>query len=293
VKLGLFAVNYSTCGDPASSVRVVQAAEAAGFESVWTGEHIVLPDPAPPSFPLAPQTPLLDTVVALTWIAAHTKCLRIASGIIVLPLRNPVLLAKELASLDVVSGGRLIVGVGAGWLDSEFRALGVPMQRRGELMDDSLRAMRALWTMEKPAHRGSSASFSNVVAYPRPAQSPMPPIVIGGESPAALVRAIMMGNGWYGFGLTLEQTIRHIESLRRAGEQHDRPTELGDLEITVTPSGPFDERTVEAYAAAGVHRLVVLPRPDVNHAQRHDPVPLDDILLNIENVRRVVERVMG
>ena len=84
--------------------------------------------------------------------------------------------------------------VGAGWLDSEFRALGVPMQRRGELMDDSLRAMRALWTMEKPAHRGSSASFSNVVAYPRPAQSPMPPIVIGGESPAALVRAIMMGN---------------------------------------------------------------------------------------------------
>ena len=121
----------------------------------------------------------------------------------------------------------------------------------------------------------------------------MPPIVIGGESPAALVRAIMMGNGWYGFGLTLEQTIRHIESLRRAGEQHDRPTELGDLEITVTPSGPFDERTVEAYAAAGVHRLVVLPRPDVNHAQRHDPVPLDDILLNIENVRRVVERVMG
>ena len=293
MKLGLFAVNYGTCGDPDSSVRVAQAAEAAGFESVWTGEHIVLPDPAAPSFPLAPQTPFLDTVVALTWIAAHTKRLRIASGIIVLPLRNPVLLAKELASLDVASGGRLIIGVGAGWLDSEFRALGVPMERRGELMDDSLLAMRALWTMDKPAHRGSFASFGNVASYPRPAQSPTPPIVIGGESPAALARAIMMGDGWYGFGLTLEQTKRHIESLRQAGEQHGRPTELGKLEITVTPSGPFDERTVEAHASAGVHRLVVLPRLDANHAQRHDPVPLNDILLNIETVSRIVERVMG
>jgi probable F420-dependent oxidoreductase len=292
MKLGLFAVNYGTCGDPAASVKVAQAAEAAGFESVWTGEHIVLPDPAPASLSIAPQTPFLDTVVALTWIAAHTKCLRIASGIIVLPLRNPVLLAKELASLDVASGGRLIIGVGAGWLDSEFRALGVAMQRRGELMDDNLRAMRALWTMEKPAHHGSSASFDNVVAYPRPTQSPMPPIVIGGDSPAALARAVMMGNGWYGFALTPEQTIRHVESLRHLCEQRDRPTELGDLEITVTPSGPFDERTVEAYAVAGVHRLVVLPRPDVNHAQRHAPVPLDDILLNIDNVRRIVERVM-
>jgi probable F420-dependent oxidoreductase len=293
MKLGLFAVNYGTCGDPTSSVRISQAAEAAGFESAWTGEHIVLPDPALPSFPLAPETPMLDTIVTLTWIAAHTRRLRIASGIIVLPLRNPVLLAKELASVDVVSGGRLIVGVGAGWLEPEFGALGVPMQDRGKLMDDSLRAMRALWTMEKPTHRGSSASFGNVAAYPHPIQRPMPPIVIGGESPAALARAVMMGNGWYGFGLTLEQTRGHLESLRRAGEQHERPAELGAMEITVTPSGPFDEHAVEAYAAAGVHRLVVLPRPDAGRDQRHHPVPLDDILRNIETVSRVVGRVTG
>ena len=97
MKIGLFAINYGTCSDPSAAVQVAQAAEAAGFESVWTGEHIVLPDPMLPSFPLAPETPMLDTIVSLTWIAAHTKRLRIASGIIVLPQRNPLLLAKELA----------------------------------------------------------------------------------------------------------------------------------------------------------------------------------------------------
>src|SRR5437870_8726242 len=101
MKFGLFAINMGPCSDPVTAVRVAQAAEAAGFESVWTGEHIVLPDPMLPSFPLAPETPMLDTV-ALTWIAAHTKRVRIASGIIVLPQRNPLLLAKELASVDVI-----------------------------------------------------------------------------------------------------------------------------------------------------------------------------------------------
>src|SRR5262245_60468540 len=110
MKIGLFAINYGTCGDPASAVRVAQAAEAANFESVWTAEHVVLPNPMLASFPLAPDMPMLDTVVAMTWIAAHTKRLRIASGIIVLPPRNPLILAKELASVDVASGGRLIVG---------------------------------------------------------------------------------------------------------------------------------------------------------------------------------------
>ena len=289
MKIGLFAINYGTCGNPESAVQVAQAAESAGFESVWTGEHIVLPDPMLPSFPLAPETPMLDTIVALTWIAAHTKRLRIGSGIIVLPLRNPVLLAKELASVDVISGGRLIIGLGAGWLEPEFNAFGVPMQGRGERMDDALRAIRALWTMERPEHHGLSASFRNVLSYPRPIQHPIPHLLIGGESPAALRRAITTGNGWYGFGLTVEETKRHIESLRRTAEQYGRPAELGNLEVTVTPVGRFDRRSVDAYAAAGVHRLVVLPRLDSSHAQRHSPVPLDKILRNIKNVSQIVE----
>ena len=291
MKIGLFAVNYGTCGDPASAVRIAQAAEAAGLESVWTGEHIVLPDPSLPSFPLAPDTPMLDTIVALTWIAAHTKRVRIASGIIVLPLRNPLLLAKELATLDVVSGGRLIIGVGAGWMEAEFKALGVPMEKRGEQMDDALRAMRAIWTMEHPEYHGPSISFGGVAARPHTLQRPMPPIVIGGESPSALRRAVTMANGWYGFGLTLEQTKQHLENLRRIAGQHARPADLGNLEITVTPVGPFDRRTVEAFAAAGVHRLVVLPNHEASHAERHCPVLLDHILRNIETVSQIVAGV--
>jgi probable F420-dependent oxidoreductase len=293
MKVGLFAINYGTCGDPTLGVQVAQAAEAAGFESLWTGEHIVLPNPMLPSFSLAPETPMLDTIVALTWIAAHTKKVRLASGIIVLPQRNPLLLAKELASLDVVSGGRLIFGVGAGWLEPEFQALGIPMQGRGERMDDMLRAMRALWTMERPEHHGPSASFNNVASYPRPMQQPMPPIVIGGESPSALRRAIRMGNGWYGFGLTVEQTKEHIERLRQSEHQNERPAELGELEISVTPVGVLDKRSVEAYATAGVHRLVVLPRHEASHSRRHDPVALDEILRNIETVAQMVRVVVG
>lgn len=293
MKIGLFAVNYGTCGDPSSAVRIAQAAEAAGLESVWTGEHIILPDPGLPSFPLAPDTPMLDTIVALTWIAAHTKRVRIASGIIVLPLRNPLLLAKELATLDVVSGGRLIIGVGAGWMEAEFKALGVAMEKRGERMDDALRAMRTIWTMDHPEHHGPTISFSGIASYPLPLQRPMPPIVIGGESPSAFRRAVTMGNGWYGFGLTLEQTQQHLKNLRRAAERHARPAELGRLEITVTPVGPFDRHTVEAFAAAGVHRLVVLPNHEARHAQRHNPVPLDNILRNIQTVGQIAAGVAG
>ena len=288
MKVGLFAINFGTCGNPGSAVRVAQAAEAAQFESVWTGEHIVLPDPMLPTFPLPPDTPMLDTVVALTWIAAHTKRLRLGSGIILLPLRNPVVLAKELASVDVVSGGRLMIGLGAGWLEPEFQALGVPMQGRGALMDDALRALRALWTMPRPEHHGPAASFAGVDAFPRPIQRPTPPIVIAGDSDAALRRAITSGNGWYGFGLTLDQTRKLIARLERAADQHQRPAELGPLEISVTPVGPFDKRAVEEFGAVGVHRLILLPKPDASHAERHNPVPLDQILRNIETIHQAV-----
>jgi len=147
--------------------------------------------------------------------------------------------------------------------------------------------------MEHPEHHGPSASFSHVASYPRPIQRPMPPIVIGGESSAALRRAVTLGNGWYGFGLTVEQTKQHLEGLRRAAEQHGRQPELGKLEITVTPVGRFDQRSVEAFAAAGVHRLVVLPNHEASHAQRHKPVPLGDILRNIEAVSQVVAGAVG
>jgi alkanesulfonate monooxygenase SsuD/methylene tetrahydromethanopterin reductase-like flavin-dependent oxidoreductase (luciferase family) len=176
VKFGLFAINYGTCGDPEAAIAAALHAEAAGFESVWTGEHIALPDPQPHESPFPPTLRFLDTTVALTLLATHTTTLKLASGIIVLPFRNPVLLAKELASIDVVAGGRLIVGLGAGYMREEFDAVGVSLTDRHERMDDDVGALRALWAMERPDYRGPYVSFHGIDAHPRPAQRPGPPL---------------------------------------------------------------------------------------------------------------------
>ena len=290
MKIGLFAINYGTCADPELAVRVAQHAEAAGFESVWTGEHVVLPDPAPPGFTMPPTLPLLDSVVGLTLVAAHTSTIKVASGIIVLPLRNPVILAKELASVDVASNGRLIAGFAAGYVAAEFTAAGVPMPGRGARMDDYIRALRALWSMDRPEHQGQFVSFSGIGAHPRPRQRPSPPIVVGGEAPAALRRAVTMADGWYGFYLDMQETHRHVEALRRLARQYERPAELGRLELTITPAGPLDKAAVERYAELGVDRLVLLPQPDAPPSQRHAPVPVDRILRNIDTV---AEQIIG
>jgi len=284
MKIGLFAINYGTCADPEAAVRVARHAEAAGFESVWTGEHVVLPDPAPRGFSMPATLPLLDTIAALTLVATHTSTIKVASGIIVLPLRNPVILAKELASVDVISNGRLIAGFGAGYVSAEFAAAGVPMAGRGARMEDYIRALRALWSMDRPAYQGRFASFSGIDTQPRPRQRPAPPIVIGGEAPAALRRALTMAEGWYGFYLDVEETGRLVRVLRQLAGEYERPAELGRLELTVTPAGPLDKATVDEYAELGVDRLVLLPQPDATPAGRHAFVPVDRILRNIDTV---------
>jgi probable F420-dependent oxidoreductase len=284
MKMGLFAINYGTCADPETAVRVAQHAEAAGFESVWTGEHVVLPDPQPPRFTMPPTLPFLDTVVALTLVAAHTTSIRVATGIIVLPLRSPAVLAKELASVDVVSGGRLIAGFGAGYIAAEFAASGVPMAERGGRMDDYLRALKALWAMEHPEYPGRFVSIQGLDTQPRPVQRPHPPIVVGGEAPAALRRAVTMANGWYGFATTPAEAGGYLAELRRLAQEHERPADLGRLELSVTPVGPLDRATVGQYEELGVDRLVLLPEPEAQRGHRHETVPVDRILHNIDTV---------
>ncbi|HEY3478173.1 MAG TPA: TIGR03619 family F420-dependent LLM class oxidoreductase [Streptomyces sp.] len=284
MKIGLFAINYGTCADPDVAVRIARHAEAAGFESVWTGEHVALPDPAPPGFSMAPTLPFLDTGVALTLVAAHTSTIRLGSGIIVLPLRSPVVLAKELASIDVVSNGRLIAGFGTGYVPQEFASAGVPMAERGARTDDYIRALRALWSMEKPRYQGRFVSLDGIQAWPHPVQRPGPPVVVGGEAPAALRRAVTMADGWYGFNLDLAETRTLTEALREAGRCHERPPELGRLELTVTPVGNPDRAAVEQYAQLGIDRLVLLPDPEAARGRRHLPVPADRILRTIDEV---------
>ncbi len=254
MKLGFYGINIGACVDPETSAAVARAAEQAGFDSVWTAEHVVLPDPQTPDSPISAQTPLLDPAVSLSHVAAHTKSIRLATGIIILPQRNPVVLAKELASVDVISGGRLIFGVGAGYLPTEFEAVGACFEERGERTQEYIEAIRALWTQDKPRFAGPSVSFEDINAFPRPVQQPHPPIVLGGMSPPALRRAARCGNGWYGFALDVPTTKSCIAQLRVA----ERPPALGALEISVTPAGPVDASNLAHYEELGVDRLVLL-----------------------------------
>jgi probable F420-dependent oxidoreductase len=260
VKLGLYGINVGPCARPEAAVRVARAAEDAGFESVWTGEHVVLPDPQVPPSPLPPRTPLLDPAVALAFVAAHTARLRLATGIVILPQRNPVVLAKEMASVDVLSGGRLVFGVGVGYLKPEFDAVGAVFAERAHRMDEYLDAILALWTQEHPRFEGETVSFAGIDAQPRPLQQPHPPLVIGATSPPAWRRAVRRANGWYGFALDPPATERCLAGLAAAAKAVERPPDLGRLEITVTPPpGLPDRDAVERYTALGVDRLVLLP----------------------------------
>src|SRR4029079_3642565 len=167
MKIGLFGINFGIAGDVDAMITIARAAEASGLESVWTGEHVVLPDPRVLPSPSDPQTPFLDPAVALSHIAAHTTKLQLGTGVIILPQRNPVVLAKELASVDIVSKGRLFFGLGAGYLEPEFRAIGAPFEDRGTVTDEAIEAIKTLWTMEKPAYKGRFFSFEGIDSRPR------------------------------------------------------------------------------------------------------------------------------
>jgi probable F420-dependent oxidoreductase len=266
MKFGLHSVNLHGCGYPDASARLGRAAEAAGFESLWVADHVVLPDPPLPERPMPPDLRLLDPIVSLTFLAAHTTRILLGTGVIILPQRQALVLAKQLASLDVLSNGRLVFGLGVGWCEPEMRSVGVSFADRGRIADEYLAAMRAVWTQPKPAYRGRFVSFEGVQAMPRPVQQPTPRIVVGGRTAPAFRRAVTQGHGWYGFGLDVPATERLVAALGEAGKRHSRPAELGRLEISVTPPSPGvpDRKTVDAYAAAGVDRLILRPGPEMD-----------------------------
>ena len=258
MKIALFGINTGPCANPSTAATVARAAETAGFESLWTGEHIVLPEPQMPPSPVPADTPFVDSAIALAYVAAHTKQLRLGTGIIILPQRNPVVLAKELASVDVLSNGRLIFGIGIGYLQPEFAAIGAPFDRKGPRTEEFLAAMIALWSMERPEYHGRFISFKGINAMPRPVQKPHPEIVFGGHTQAAYSRAARLAKGWFGFALDLAGAAKCVEGLKQACSAAGRRFE--DLDVSVTPRGRVDLDAAKRFAELGISRLILLHR---------------------------------
>ena len=256
MKVGLFGINMNDLAQPGLVKSVAQHAEQLGFESLWTGEHVVLPDPREAPSPADPETPMLHPPALLSYLAGITEKIKLATGITLVAQRNPVVLAKEIASLDVLSEGRLLFGIGAGYLHQEFAALGVDFASRGPRTDEYIDAMRALWREEKPSFNGRYVQFDNLQAQPRPTSPGGPPVIVGGASPAALRRAITHGQGWYGFAMDVSAAEKSIEGIQLAKARSERPAELGELSISITPPRPLTKTMLDDYEGIGVDRVI-------------------------------------
>ena len=262
MKVGIAFANIGPFGSAEGAVAVGRAAEAAGIDSLWTVEHVVYPDEYGSAYPyddsgrmaMAPDTDLTDPLTWLTWVGAHTSTLRLATGILILPERNPVVLAKQLGTMDALTGGRIDLGIGVGWLREEFDALGIPWERRGARTDEYVAAMRTLWSGNSVSFDGDFVSFSGVSSNPKPVNGSVP-IVIGGHSDAAARRAGRLGDGfWPGKG-----DLDHLlDVMRREAEAHDRDPDA--IEVTWAgdlTAGEDPVTAAAALAAKGVSRVIV------------------------------------
>lgn len=258
--------------------RTAQGAERAGFSAYWLPEHVVqfaeypesdypyaggsgqdMPDQdpdAPLQFsddvnPLVdPRNPLVDPVVGMTWAAAATTRIEVGTNILILPQRNPVLLAKALATLDSFSYGRVLLGIGVGWAKEESEAIGADFATRGKRTDDSIAAMRALWLQEASTHSGAFYSFEKAYSFPKPARTGGVPVLIGGESKAAMKRVAALGDGWLPYNLPVEDAPAVIAQLKEMTRANGRdPDALRIIKIVYSMADLDD---LKRYRDAGV-----------------------------------------
>ncbi len=265
-----FGVAFANAGpgaDPAVAVAGARAAEAAGFESLWTVEHVVVPVGYQSTYPYdrsgrmpgGEDFDLPDPLVWLAFVAAATSGIRLGTGILILPQRSPAVTAKEVATLDKLSGGRAMLGVGAGWLEEEFDALGVPFAARGRRLDSYIGALRALWAPGPATVEDEFVSFRDCISLPEPPQGTVP-VHIGGHTEAAARRAGRLGDGFFPGRGSAEQITHLLEVMRRAADEAGRDAEA--IEITVSGHGLFGPdplAEVERFAALGAHRMVIAP----------------------------------
>ena len=249
--------------EPGYVARIAHGLEERGFHSVWAVDHILIPRTiqssypyaADGSFPVDPSLLGLEPFGLLSFIAAHTSRLRLATGVLVLPQRNPALTAKQAADLDVLSGGRLDFGIGVGWLAEEFAAVGTSFERRGARADDYIRMMQALWSDGVARYEGEFVTLPECWQYPKPVQQPHPPLWFGGEGKAALRRVARFGH-WFGVDVMPEEAPAKLALLAEHCEREGR--DVAKVQVALCPyAHPCDRDTLRRYEDAGVDQVVM------------------------------------
>lgn len=265
MKVGLFAVVSGRVNGMAVIKAFAANAERLGFSTLWVPEHVVLLDSYASHYPYrddnklpgTAQAPIADPFLALCTMASVTEKIRLATGICLVPEHNPLVLAKVVATLDSLSEGRVVLGVGVGWLEEEFRALGIPWERRAHRTREYIEAMRRLWGDALSSYHGEFVNFDNVCSYPKPVRGAELPVFFGGESGPALRRVAEYGNGWIGFNLTPDEAstrIRQVEELLKANGR-----KRADVELAVSPyTKPITPDDLKRYRDAGVEEVVIV-----------------------------------
>ncbi|MAE94067.1 MAG: LLM class F420-dependent oxidoreductase [Deltaproteobacteria bacterium] len=262
MKIGVVGINIGVSSGE-EMIGFARLAEEIGLESVWTFEHVMVPVDYASTYPYTqdgkmaatPETNMIDPLISLSAVAAETRTLRLGTGINILPQTNPLSLAKQAASLDFISGGRFMLGVGIGWLAEEFKAMGVPFEKRGARHDDYIQALRKVWAGEVVEHQSEFVDWSGFKSYPLPVQRPLP-LVIGGSKGRVFERVARYGEGWFSPTTSLEQILPLLDPLDAALAAQGR--ERSAVEITtmwVPPLEPVEQ--LPRYEEAGVQRVLV------------------------------------
>jgi probable F420-dependent oxidoreductase len=264
MKFGLaFASSIGT--DPESALEIARVAEEVGFESVWGGEHVIFPSTIESTYPYTadgkvpatPETSIPDPLIWLAYVAAAAPTLRLGTCILILPQRNPLVLAKELATLDHLTGGRVELGIGVGWMKEEFDALGVPWERRGRRNDEYVEALRTIWSGSHVEYHGEFVDFEPLTCTPLPAQGADIPILVGGDSDVAIRRAARLADGYFPGEGVPERLADLIVRVRAACEELDRDPDSIEINAMFGAQMADPPAGVEQMRDAGVGRIMV------------------------------------
>jgi probable F420-dependent oxidoreductase len=285
MKIGLFAVGTPRMAGGALLRTLASNAERLGISTLWVPEHVVLLDKYASQYPYSQDghlpaptdAPIFDPFITLATIAAVTSNIRLATGICLVPEHNPLVLAKVVATLDFLSGGRTVLGVGIGWLEEEFQAIGVPWARRAQRMREYIEAMRKLWSDPVSSYQGEFLNFSDVRSNPKPVKAARLPVFFGGESAPALRRVAEYGDGWCGFNLIPDEAAAKIKRIEQLLAENGR--KRSDVELAVSPyTKPVKPDDLKRYRDAGAEEVILI--------RLRPPRTETDLVQNLEEIAR-------